>query len=313
MIRGVLVLLGEGAQPGVAFGEPAGVGGVAGVAGRDDRGAFLRHGGEPAGLLGVAGVLAGVAAEHEPVVGRGVLAVVSLGEPAAAHRQQPGVRVGDVAPRPGLPVPGLFPLPLRRGGLRLGGGLGLQCFQAGAGLAGLLAGAGPAGGRVTRCPAARRACQSASTASSAATAASSRSCAAAAATAAGGRPGRPRCRPPAPAGRPFPARGRRRPRPPARLPARAGRPAPARPATADPVPVPCPRPAAGRCRAARPCPRPRPRRPSWRPPSPAPASLRSPASVRLASFDALAAILTPSPATTESRPSPAHAHTRRTR
>ncbi len=41
------------------------------------------------------------------------------------------------------------------------------------------------------------------------------------------------------------------------------------------------------------------------------ASLRSPASVRLASFDAFAPILTPSPATAPSRPGPAHAHTRR--
>ncbi|HEX3308789.1 MAG TPA: hypothetical protein VHS32_21280 [Streptosporangiaceae bacterium] len=39
------------------------------------------------------------------------------------------------------------------------------------------------------------------------------------------------------------------------------------------------------------------------------ASLRSPASVRLAPFDAFAAISTPSPATTSSRPGPAHAHT----
>jgi hypothetical protein len=43
------------------------------------------------------------------------------------------------------------------------------------------------------------------------------------------------------------------------------------------------------------------------------ASFRSPASARLASFEAFAAILTPSAATTLSRPSPAHAHTYRTR
>ena len=42
------------------------------------------------------------------------------------------------------------------------------------------------------------------------------------------------------------------------------------------------------------------------------ASFRSPASVRFASFEAFAAILTPSPATTPGRPSPAHAHTCRT-
>ena len=42
------------------------------------------------------------------------------------------------------------------------------------------------------------------------------------------------------------------------------------------------------------------------------ASLRSPASVRFASFDAFAPILTPSAATTLSRPSPAAAHTRST-
>jgi hypothetical protein len=43
-----------------------------------------------------------------------------------------------------------------------------------------------------------------------------------------------------------------------------------------------------------------------------PASFRSPASVRFASFDALAAIFTPSPATTVKRPSPASAHTCKT-
>ena len=43
------------------------------------------------------------------------------------------------------------------------------------------------------------------------------------------------------------------------------------------------------------------------------ASFRSPDSVRLASFDAFAAIFTPSPATTLSRPSPAHAQTYSTR
>ena len=42
------------------------------------------------------------------------------------------------------------------------------------------------------------------------------------------------------------------------------------------------------------------------------ASLRSPASVRFASFDAFAPILTPSTASTDSRPSPAAAHTRST-
>src|SRR6185437_6401752 len=126
------------------------------------------------------GVLAGVAAEHEPVIGGGVLAVVSLDEPAAADRQQPGVRVGDVAPWPRLFLPAA-------GGA--GFGLCLQFAQPGAGLAGLLAGAGSHRGRVTRCPAARRACQAVSVASSAAMASSSRSCAAARATAAGGRPG----------------------------------------------------------------------------------------------------------------------------
>ena len=51
---------------------------------------FSATGGEPLRLQGVAGVLAGVAAEHEPVVGGGVLAVVALDEPAAADRHAAG-------------------------------------------------------------------------------------------------------------------------------------------------------------------------------------------------------------------------------
>ena len=184
MIRAVLVRGREGAQPAVAGAEQGGVGCVGGVGGRDDRGALGRHPAELLCLQHVAGVLAGVAAEHEPVIGRGVLAVVALDEPAAAHRQQPGARVGEVALRlfrARVPGPGISCLPCFRGGL------GLPCFQAGAGLAGLLAGAGDGGGRVTRCPAARRACQAADAACSAAMAPASRSCAAARATTAGGR------------------------------------------------------------------------------------------------------------------------------
>ncbi len=136
----VFAPLGEGAYPVVAFREHGRVGGVGGVAGRDDRGALLRHPGKWLCLQHVAGVLAGVAAGHEPVIGRGVLAVAAMDEPAAADRQQPGVRVGDVAPRrlrAFVLVPGISCLP----GFR--GGPGLQCVQAGAGPAGLLASAGP--------------------------------------------------------------------------------------------------------------------------------------------------------------------------
>ena len=108
----VFAPLGQGAQPAVACRGHGRIGGVGGVGGRDDRGALLRHGRERLCLQHVAGVLAGVAAGHEPVIGRGVLAVITLDEPAAAHRQQPGVRVGDVAlrrlrgflPGPGIPV-----------------------------------------------------------------------------------------------------------------------------------------------------------------------------------------------------------------
>ena len=71
-------LLREGAQPAVALRQQGGVGGVRGVRGRDDRGALFRHPGEFLRLQHVAGVLAGVAAEHQPVIGCGVLAVVSL-------------------------------------------------------------------------------------------------------------------------------------------------------------------------------------------------------------------------------------------
>ena len=263
MTGAVLVPGREGAQPAVAFRQQGGVGGVGGVGGSDDRGAFPCHRGEPLRLLDVAGVLAGVAAGHQPVIGGGVLAVVALDEPAAADRQQPGVRVGDVAPR----RPGRVRLPVRDG-LRLR--RGLQVRQPGAGPAVRPASCGSAGrrpGRDPAVPAARAASQAATAACCSATSLSSRSCCAASATAAGGRPSR--CLPRPPAGRPAPAHGRRPRPPPARLPAPPGRPAPARPATADPArPAPCPRPAAGQCRAAPPCPPRRRRRPCGRPPSP---------------------------------------------
>ena len=82
-------LLRQGAQPGVASRDRGGVAGVGGVAGRDGRGAFPCRLREPLRLQRVAGVLAGAAAEHEPVVGRGVLAVAALDEPAAAGASRP--------------------------------------------------------------------------------------------------------------------------------------------------------------------------------------------------------------------------------
>jgi hypothetical protein len=274
----VFAPLGQGAQPAVAFREHGRVGGVGGMGGRDDRGAFLRHGGERLCLQHIAGVLAGVAAEHEPVIGRGVLAVIALDEPAAVHRQQPGVRVGDVALRRlrgFLPGPGIWRLPGFRGGLGLepavlpGGrgpyGPSYRCRDGPAGVR-------EPGTRRRGAPASPRAWpprqRRPSLAAAAARPAPPRSGA--------GRP--PRCRPPAPPGRPalLPDGGFRG------LPLcfqafQAGQHPPDPRPRVGRVLAPCPHPAAGRCRAARPCPRPRPRRPSGRPRRPArPASAARP-------------------------------------
>src|SRR5207247_1558361 len=80
-----------------------------------------------------------VAAEHEPVIGRGVLAVVALDEPGAGGHQ-PGVGVSDVAPRRALLLLPLLRVPFLL--LRRFRGLRADLLQAGAGLAGHLPGAG---------------------------------------------------------------------------------------------------------------------------------------------------------------------------
>ena len=74
-----------GAHPGVAGGD--------GVPGRgvrfgDDLRAFDRDGFQPGGVHGVGGVRGGEPAQHQPVIGGGVLAVVPLFQPAAADRHQ---------------------------------------------------------------------------------------------------------------------------------------------------------------------------------------------------------------------------------
>src|SRR4029077_5462877 len=117
IVAGAVLVL-AGAQAVVAFAQHGRVAGVGGVGGGDDGGALDGDLVDFLCLQHVAGVLAGVAAEHQPVVGGGVLAVVALDEAAAADREQPRVRVSEVARRLGL-----LPVLLAGGGLRLGCGL----------------------------------------------------------------------------------------------------------------------------------------------------------------------------------------------